>query len=184
MFPPLNEIKRRRKILGITQAELSKKSGVSQSLMAKIEAGKTEPSYSFAKKIFETLDALEAKSGDLARDIMNRHAVTVQKHEPVSHAISIMKKFNVSQVPVMSGGMICGSISEKSVLDRIAGGEADVASRKIDAVMDEAYPTVGENTTLSTVLAVLKHNQAIVVMKKEHISGIITKADIFKIVKG
>ena len=45
----LNEISRLRKQLGLTQAELAKLSGVSQSLIAKLEAGKIEPSYSKAK---------------------------------------------------------------------------------------------------------------------------------------
>lgn len=183
MFPPLNEIKRRRKLLGITQADLSKKSGVSQSLVAKIESGKTEPSYSFAKRIFETLDALEAKSGTVARDIMNSHVASVQKQDTVSHAIAVMKKFNVSQLPVMTGEMLSGSISEKSVLDRLAGGESDVSSRKTESIMGEPYPAVSEMTPFSAVIALLQHNQAIMVVKKERVAGIITKADIFKVLK-
>lgn len=183
MFPPLKEIKRRRKILEITQTGLSQKSGVSQSLIAKIEAGKAEPSYSSAKKIFEALDSIEAKTGITAKDIMNTRVVSVQKNEPVSHAIAVMKRFNVSQIPVMSGDALSGSISEKSVLDRIAGGEKDVALARIDNIMDDAYPTVGENAPLTTVIALLQHSQAVLVVKKEHVSGIITKADIFKIIK-
>ncbi|MCK4555003.1 MAG: CBS domain-containing protein [Candidatus Aenigmarchaeota archaeon] len=183
MFPPINEIKRRRKFLDITQADLAKKSGVSQSLIAKVESGISEPSYLSAKKIFETLDALESKNCTVARDIMKRRVVAVQKSELVYRAIEIMKKFNVSQIPVMSGDLLSGSVSEKSILDKIAGGKQDIASVKIHNIMDDAYPTIGENTPLATVISILQHNPAILVITNENISGIITKADIFKIVK-
>ncbi len=181
MFPPITEIKRRRKFLDITQADLAKKSGVSQSLIAKVESGISEPSYLSAKKVFETLDALETKNSTVARDIMKRRVVTVQKSELVYRAIEIMKKFNVSQIPVMSGDLLSGSISEKSILDKIADGKHDLASVKIRDIMDDAYPTIGENTPLATVISILQHNPAILVMANENISGIITKADIFKI---
>lgn len=183
MFPSLKEIKRRRKFLDITQADFARKSGVSQSLIAKVESGASEPSYISAKKIFETLDALESKNSTVARDIMRKRIVTVQKNEPVHRAIEIMNKFNVSQIPVMSGEILSGSISEKSILNKIASGTHDIASVKIHVIMDDAYPTLGENTPLATVISLLQHNPAILVMANENISGIITKADIFKIVK-
>ena len=52
MFPKLNEISKKRKILGLTQSELAKLAGVSQSLIAKLESGKIEPSYTKVKTIF------------------------------------------------------------------------------------------------------------------------------------
>ena len=41
----LDEISKLRKKLGISQSELSELSGVSQSLIAKLEAKKIDPSY-------------------------------------------------------------------------------------------------------------------------------------------
>ena len=51
----LNDIARLRKQLGLTQPELAQLSGVSQSLIAKLEAGKIEPSYTKVKSIIDTL---------------------------------------------------------------------------------------------------------------------------------
>ena len=53
MLPELSEIKAKRKHLGLSQSGLSVKTGVSQSLIAKLEAGKISPSYLSAKKIFD-----------------------------------------------------------------------------------------------------------------------------------
>ena len=55
----LSEIKKIRKNLGLTQTDLSKRANVSQSLIAKIEAGKIDPTFTKTKKIFETLNDLE-----------------------------------------------------------------------------------------------------------------------------
>ena len=49
----IKEIKILRKKLEITQNELAKKSGVSQSLIAKIESSNIDPAYSSIKKIFD-----------------------------------------------------------------------------------------------------------------------------------
>ena len=44
MLPSLGEIPKKRKELGLTQSRLALSAGVSQSIIAKIEAGSVEPS--------------------------------------------------------------------------------------------------------------------------------------------
>ena len=183
MTPQLSEIKQRRKKAGLTQFELAYKAGVSQSLIAKIEAEKIEPSYSAVQKLFEVLDYIETKQGLRAKDIMNKKVTTVDKSKFVSEAIMTMKKFGLSQIPVTSDGLIIGSISEKSVLDKVIELEdTNLSNLKVEDIMEEAYPTINENTPLKAILPLLKHSQATIITKKEKILGIITKADLLKIV--
>ena len=183
MLPKISEIKHRRKKAGITQFELAHKAGVSQSLIAKIEADKIEPSYSAVQKLFEVLDYIETKQGMIAKDIMNKKVTTTEKRNPVSEAIRTMKKYGLSQIPVTSAGLIVGSISEKSVLDKVIELEdTNLSSLKVEDIMDDAYPTLNENTPLKAILPLLKHNQAVIITKKEKILGIITKADLLKVV--
>ena len=54
----LSEVKVIRKKLGLTQGELAKAAGVSQSLIAKIESTKIDPTYSKVKLIFHALESL------------------------------------------------------------------------------------------------------------------------------
>ena len=54
ILPEIKIIKRKRKEFGLTQKQLSKESGVSQSLIAKIEAEKAQASYEKMKKILKT----------------------------------------------------------------------------------------------------------------------------------
>ena len=53
MFPTLEDIARRRRQLGLKQGELAKAAGVSQSLIAKLEAGSIDSSYTKVKTIFD-----------------------------------------------------------------------------------------------------------------------------------
>jgi DNA-binding XRE family transcriptional regulator len=50
MFPTLQDIAKRRRQLGLKQTELAKAAGVSQSLIAKLEAGTIDSSYTKVKK--------------------------------------------------------------------------------------------------------------------------------------
>lgn len=183
MLPDVSEIKHRRKKAGITQSDLALKAGVSQSLVAKIEANKIEPSYSAVQKIFEVLDYIETKQGLIAKDIMNPKVITVEKNKPVSEAIKVMKEFGLSQIPVTSDGLIVGSISEKSILDKVIELEdTNLSNLWVADIMDDAYPTINESTPIKALLPLLRHNQAVIITKKEKILGIITKADLLKVV--
>ena len=57
----LEEIKEIRKKFGLTQGQLAQIAGVSKSLIAKIEAGRLDPTFSKAQKIFEAIDTLGKK---------------------------------------------------------------------------------------------------------------------------
>ncbi|RLI81888.1 XRE family transcriptional regulator, partial [Archaeoglobales archaeon] len=70
MFPEIDEIRKRRKRLGISQKKLAELVGVSQPLIARIESGKFDPKLSLVKKILKTLEEIEGRATD-ARTIMH-----------------------------------------------------------------------------------------------------------------
>ena len=55
-------IRRLREGAGLTQAELGKRVGVSQSMIAQIERGRKEPSLALCRELVE---ALECRIGDI-----------------------------------------------------------------------------------------------------------------------
>ena len=106
MHQELTSIKTRRLKLGLKQNDLAQLSGVSQSLIAKLEKGKLEPSYSLAVKIFNALDSQENKSEKKCKDIMTKKLLFVKKEDRVYKASEIMKKNSVDQLPVLQGSQV------------------------------------------------------------------------------
>lgn len=182
MLPEIENIKRMRLSLGLTQSYLGKISCVSQSTIAKIESGGLDPSYSNAKKLFAALENLQRQSQKVARSIMNHHVISLRKTSSVFDAVRLMKEKGISQLPVIDAHKkILGSISEKSILGKI-DEKPGINFRKICVmdILEDPFPTVSENTPATTIGHMLKDSLAIIVMKGEIMVGIITKSDLLK----
>jgi len=184
MLPNLDEIGRRRRLLALSQKELGKLSGVSQSMVAKIESGRISPTYQKTKAIFDTLEGLERRNQLKAKDVSHGKVVAVQAHDTVAKGVRVMRETGFSQLPVFNGGQVVGSLTEKVILQRLMStpNPDDLSKRMIEEIMDEAFPTVSEDTPLSMVSALLQYEPAVLVAKKGRVLGIITKADLLKVV--
>lgn len=182
MFLEIKDIKRRRNALGLTQKGLATLSGVSQSLIAKIESGKIDPAYSKVVVIMKCIDGLENKNQLKAKDIMTKNIISVKEKDEVKVALNIMQQKNISQLPVFRGRHAVGTISEKTLLERISKGEdlKKLSKTKIGDIMDDVFPRIDEETPVSTVSELLKLNQAVLITKKLDVIGIITKVDVLK----
>lgn len=180
MLYELKRIKQMRQKLGLTQIELAKLSGVSQSLITKIERGSTEPSYTIAKKIFTILDEKLTSSQKklTAKNICTKNITFIESDDEVDKAINLMKKHAISQIPVTKKDAIVGGISEETFIknyDQIKNKET-----KIEEIMDEPFPTVSEDANTTLIKDILKSYSAVILTKKGNPTGIITKADLLK----
>ena len=184
MLPSIEEIPRRRRMLGLTQKELARLAGVSQSLIAKLESGKIDPSYAKVKAIFDVLTRLEMKRDIRAREIAHGEVVGVQKDESVSEAARLMWEHDYSQLPVFDGRRVVGSITEKTLLNQliISGDPSKISSLTVEEVMEDSFPQVGEDAPLSLISSILQVYPAVLVSRKGEVIGIITKADLLKMI--
>ncbi|HIE34357.1 MAG TPA: CBS domain-containing protein [Candidatus Altiarchaeales archaeon] len=184
LLPSLSEIRKIRKRLGLSQMELAEKAGVSQSLIARVESGTVDPRYSKVEGIFKTLNELKRK-GTIAGEIMTPSVVGIQIKSSVGRAAKLMRTYNVSQLPVFNGKKILGSVSEQMILEKVAEGmDINVLSTKrIDEFLEEPFPTVGVKTPITSISVLLSNNKAVLVVDRGEIRGIITNADLLKILK-
>jgi predicted transcriptional regulator len=182
MFPTLEDIAKKRRQQGLKQAELAKLAGVSQSLIAKLEAGTIDSSYTKVKTIFDVLDRLEVKSKIQAAKMLHTEVITIQTKEPISKVVQIMKDHSYSQIPVFNGKQSVGSISEKTILRQILDGKdlSEISKLPIEKIMEEAFPQVSEDAPLSLISSLLQVYSAVLVSKKGKVVGIITKADLLR----
>jgi len=180
IFPELTSIKTRRIALGLKQEELAKIAGVSQSLIAKLEKGRIDVSYSIAKKIFLTLDSLEHKKERKCSDIMTRHVSFVKSSDKIEKASEIMKRNSIDQLPVLSGRQVVGSISESLIFNKIMQGVSrkQLLVMKVSDIMTEPYPIINSEMPVSIASPMLKTADAILITEKNKLAGIITKANL------
>jgi predicted transcriptional regulator len=182
MLPSLEEVAKKRKILGLTQQKLAKLAGVSQSLIAKLESHKIDPSYTKVKAIFDALERLQTEKEVRAEEVLHSKVIGVQKSALVSKAVQTMADYGYSQLPVFDGEHPVGSISEKTIIGKVSAGKDlnQISKRSVGEVMEEAFPLVGEDAPLPLISSLLQVYSAVLISKKGIVVGIVTKADLLK----
>ncbi len=176
---PLAEIKVMRFKIGLTQTTLAKLAGVSQSLIAKIEAGKVDPSYSAVQRIFSAFENRVEQKVQTVREVMHSPPVTVSVSASLHDASMKMKKLGISQIPVVEREKIVGLVSEAGVLASVGRGK-NTAAVKVGEVLEPAPPLVSESTPASALPAILKHCPLVGVVKGEKLVGVVTRTDLLK----
>ncbi len=185
MLPPIEEIKKRRVKLGLSQRKFASYIGVSQSTVTKIENRKLSPSYELVRKAYEILDSFGSPQIGLAGDIAMKRVVSLEESDLISRAVQIMQQHGFKQIPVRDkNNHWVGSISERNISNRLlrVTNPKLLLSRPILDVMDEAFPMLAEDTPISVLIPLLQHFQAVLTAKKGQVTGIITNADLVKMI--
>ena len=180
-FWDLESLAQLRKRLGLTQRDLARLSGVSQSLISKIERGRINPSYEAVRRILQALERARAErsKGLSAKDICTRKVISVEASDPLGKAISLMRRHGISQLPVFHRGKLVGSISESTIMRKLE--KIKSPSMRIGELIDEAFPTVPEEASLNLLRQLLQEYPAVLLQRNGKITGIVTKADLFKV---
>ncbi|WP_224483406.1 pyridoxal-phosphate dependent enzyme [Robertkochia aurantiaca] len=124
---------------------------------------------------------LEEEEMKTAADLVEKHdleLITARTEELVSHAIERMKKYNISQIPVLDSKGFAGSLDE-SVLFKAYIENKDVADLPIREIMSPPFPVVSRTTSVDEVARMInRENKAVLIDLGEHNYRIITKHDI------
>jgi predicted transcriptional regulator len=96
-----------------------------------------------------------------------------------------MRETGFSQLPVFNERQVVGSVTEKTILQKLVSSPKpdQVAKRDVETIMDDAFPTVNEFTPVSMVSTLLQYEPAVLVLRRGHVLGIVTKADLLKVIK-
>ena len=181
-IPTPEELRARREMLGIRQTELALRAGISQSMVARIEAGGVDPRTSTLRKIVNVLNTAE-QTRMTAAHVMHTPVFSIQASEPVTRAMEIMNKNNISQLPVIEDGIPVGCISESAIVSVI---EEQSAHRGHELVvrdfMEPGFPTVPRGMDIETVVRILQNHHAVLVMDAGIVTGVITKHDLISLI--
>ena len=185
VVPDLKEIRRRRERLGISQHKLAKDLRISQSTVAKIESGKINPTYKIVERIFSHLSSLHSVGMGTVGEVASKPVLAVREGTSVAEAVKTLQKHGFKQLPVLNGNHNLGSLSERGISRRILETKRpeSLLRKSVRTVMEEALPTLPEDVAVEVIIPLLQRTQAVLTSKKGRITGIVTNADLLKLIQ-
>ena len=100
------------------------------------------------------------KENKVARDLFANHKdlplLTIGAYEPIHNAIAVMRKFGVSQLPVVDGSKFVGSINDSSLLAQLSENPS-LRDAEVKVSMQSPFPVVQATDPL---IAISKHFNA------------------------
>jgi cystathionine beta-synthase len=133
-----------------------------------------------APRIEEVLAFKRAENGEVPQ------IVFVETHEKVGHAIELMQRFGISQIPVVrhqpaeSLADVVGSVRERGLLERLYAN-GDALNEDVAAAMEPPLPAVEQGESVETVFQeIATGSPAVVVAKEGRPVGVITRADLLE----
>ena len=115
--------------------------------------------------------------------------VAVSCTDTVEHAIELLRKHDISQLPVVRDGAgldrgqvevqaIVGSIQERSLLDHLYR-KPDILNAAVSTIMDPPFSLVDANEEIERVFPLLASgSQAVLVEREGYVVGVITRSDL------
>ena len=124
------------------------------------------------------LDESYLTAQDLVKNHEDKPLVAVFAEELVSHAIAKMRKFGISQIPVMKDNTFVGSIDDSAIYKTLVG-KPELRDAAISSIMGPAFPIVKSGTHIEELCKLInKSTPAVLVEADSGEKHIVTRYDI------
>ena len=126
---------------------------------------------------------IETKKAATAIDLIQKHKnlklLTVLDSQKVTEAYQMMKKFDISQLPVVNDkAEFIGSLNDVDLFEALIDNPS-LMQANIDSLMQAPFPSVKSDTSIEQVSKLInKHNQAVLMTDMGGNTHIITKYDV------
>jgi len=122
---------------------------------------------------------VQVRAGQVVRDKVRRtkDLVLVPLGIKVEDAVNLMREHDISQVPVIEGGEVVGSISEARILD-ILVSDAGARGKPVAEYMEKPFPVVLDDASLTEVAQKMDRETSAVLVRQQGGFDIITKSDL------
>lgn len=178
----MDELKRWRLRLGLTQAQVARSAGVSQPLIARIERGSVDPRLSTMRAIIKALRDAERREVKL-KDVMTHPVHSVRSTDTVHGAIQLMREKGFSQLPVVSKGFPVGSLSERTIVHLLSERKSaeELSKALVGDIMGAPFPMVGPEASADEVYGMLEDSSAVLVVERGRLIGLVSKSDLLNL---
>ena len=118
------------------------------------------------------------------KDVINgrgsKKIITVTPTQTVMEAITLMKKYDIENIPVLEAGVNVGAISESGLFSKILN-DVDIKNQPIQHLMEKPYPEVSFDTRVERLSTfITKENGAVLSKDDSGTYHIVTKYDIIQ----
>jgi cystathionine beta-synthase len=126
---------------------------------------------------------LEEREFATARDILrkqgnNQRLVTIEADMTIEEAILVMSQEGISQVPVIRGEQIVGTVTDSRILKNLIENPG-ISKEKVREIMDDPLPFVAMDNTVDVLSSLIdKKVSAVLVRDENNETHIITQHDI------
>lgn len=120
----------------------------------------------------------------LAKDLVDKHAnlplVDVSASNTVAEAINRMRKYDISQMPVIDGNQMVGAIDDQTIFHYLTSDEG-VKAKLVSEVMTPPYPIVKPTDSVEDIKQLInRKNSAVIVELGNDTFHIITRSDLME----
>lgn len=124
------------------------------------------------------LNTENSTAGDLVRGHQHLPLISAQKGDVIGQVIQKMQHYNISQIPVMEGDQIVGSLDDSKLFMALIN-DGSLSEQFVEKVMEPPFPTVSYNEPVKDIAKhISKENNAVMVKLPDGKQHIITKHDI------
>jgi cystathionine beta-synthase len=132
------------------------------------------------------LDLTDTTVGNLlsGKSTGGKTLLSVAASDPVRRALELVRQFDVSQLPVLDGAEVVGTLYDSEIMKRVLD-DAGVLDRPVRSIMDPPLPVVGADEPVVRVAQLLKqkHSSAVLVAGNGGgPSGILTRLDVISLI--
>jgi cystathionine beta-synthase len=104
--------------------------------------------------------------------------ITVKEDDVVKEALDLLRRYEISQLPVMRGADIVGSVNDVAVMQAVFD-RADLLHKPVSEVMGRPFPALDTGADIDRAYKLLTlANSAILVSDGGHPIGVVTRQDI------
>ena len=106
--------------------------------------------------------------------------VSIRPSDSVADAVELLRRYGISQTPVIEDGQMIGSLTEDLLLRRLASGEP-LDKCAVGEIQGPPFPKLEATALAREAYTIFANNQsAVAIMNKGILEGIVTKSDLLE----
>ncbi|RJQ53020.1 MAG: CBS domain-containing protein [Actinobacteria bacterium] len=141
------------------------------------------PSIEQANGALRFLKEFVTRNETTAASLMRSPVIGIDRDQPVSRAVAMMRERGLHQLPVLEKGVPTRCLTTGTLQRWLDDGTSALGRMPVWEVAERALPQIPRSMRLPHVLRELRTHPALLVVEGEKIVGIVTIADVLQVIR-